>query len=462
MATLSFFQNRLGRTDGVSLEVDKWRHILRDRMGHSVYYCSGNDDVPTNYNIPELYAQHPRTWKILRNGTVAFDPAVYPSEAELELEIYNHADILEAKLLQFITEKRVNVLIPNNLCSGGYQPAAAIAFHRVIRRTGLPTIIHSHDFYFEDSGEVNATCHTVESIYHRYFPTKLPNVQHVVINRLAQGQIKQRKNIDATVVPNVFDFGQDPWVADAYNADYNAAFGIEKDDLVFLQATRILDRKGIELAIDVVAAVDTPERRKALHGTRTAAGGTFGSHSKIILLCAGIVETIGISGNYWKALKERAREKNVDLRHVGDRVKHSRGTDEQGQKVYSLWDSYVYADFVTYPSLWEGWGNQFIEAVFAKLPVLLFEYPVWVADLGQAGFDVVSLGRTVHGKDSRGLPTVEQAVIDRAADEVVAILTNPARRREIGEKNYAIGRDNYGYDTLEKLIRGFLAKAGIG
>ena len=251
MATISFFQNRLGRTDGVSLEVDKWRHILRDRMGHGVWYCSGNDDVPTNYNIPELYAQHPRTWKILRNGTVAFDPTVYGSEAELELEIYNHADVLEAKLMQFISEKRVDVLVPNNLCSGGYQPAAAIAFHRVMRKTGLPSIIHSHDFYFEDSGEVNATCHTVASIYERYFPVKLPNVQHVVINRISQGEIKRRKNIDATVVPNVFDFGQEPWVNDGYNADFRSAFGIGKNDLVFLQATRILDRKGVELGREV-------------------------------------------------------------------------------------------------------------------------------------------------------------------------------------------------------------------
>lgn len=36
MAVISFHQNRLGRTDGVSLEVDKWRAVLRDRMGHQV------------------------------------------------------------------------------------------------------------------------------------------------------------------------------------------------------------------------------------------------------------------------------------------------------------------------------------------------------------------------------------------------------------------------------------------
>jgi glycosyltransferase involved in cell wall biosynthesis len=461
MSTLSFFQNRLGRTDGVSLEVDKWKKVLTGRLGHKVWYCSGNDDVPTNYHLPELYAQHPRTWRILRNGTVEFNPADYASEEELELEIYNHADVLEAKLLQFITEKRIDVLVPNNLCSGGYQPAAAIAFHRVMRRTGLPSIIHSHDFYFEDSGEVKATCHTVASIYERYFPVKLPNVQHVVINRIAQDQIKRRKNIDATVVPNVFDFDQAPWVADQYNADFRAAFGIGPDDLVFLQATRILDRKGIELAIDAVAELQQPARRKALASAPTAGGGRFGEGSRIILLCAGIVETIGISGDYWGSLQQHAKDRRVDMRHVGERVRHSRGATADGAKVYSLWDSYVLADFVTYPSQWEGWGNQFIEAVFARLPVLLFEYPVWRSDLAEAGFDVVSLGHQIAGKDSRGLVQVAPQVLSRAADQMIAILTSPDGRAQIGQKNYAIGRQRFGLDTLETLVRQLLANAGV-
>ncbi len=456
MATFAFFQNRLGRTDGVSLEVDKWRHILRDKLGHKVRYCSGNPEVKTNYVIDELYAQHPKTWKILRNGTVEFKD--YATEQDLELDIYNHADVIEAKLLRFIEDEKIDVLVPNNLCSGGYQPAAAIAFHRVMRRTGMPSIIHSHDFYFEDSGEVRATCHTVASIYDRYFPVKLPNVRHVVINRIAQGELKRRKNIDARVVPNVFDFSQPAWVADDYNRDFRSAFHIGANDLVFLQATRILDRKGSELAIDVVSELAKPVRRKALVGVPTAAGGRFQSDSRIILLCAGIIETIGISGDYWSALQQRAQEKGVDMRHVGDDVKHSREIAPDGRKIYSLWDSYVLADFVTYPSLWEGWGNQFIEAVFARLPVVLFEYPVWRSDLQQAGFDVVSLGDRIVGRDSRGLPMVPQSALDRAADEVVAILGSPRRKQEIGERNFAIARKHYSFEALESILRDLIAE----
>ncbi len=97
---------------------------------------------------------------------------------------------------------------------------------------------------------------------------------------------------------------------------------------------------------------------------------------------------------------------------------HSRGLTPDGAKVYSLWDSYVLADVVTYPSTWEGWGNQYIEAVFAKLPVLIWEYPVWQTDLGPAGFEVVSLGRELTGKDAAGLVTVAPEKVLAAAFRV--------------------------------------------
>jgi mannosylglucosylglycerate synthase len=457
MARIAFFQNRLGRTDGVSLEVDKWRRILEERMGHTVIYCSGNDDVQGNYVIPELYALHPVTWKILRNGTVEL--VDYEDESDLERDIYEHADVIEQKLLEFIRSERIEMLIPNNLCSGGYQPAAGIAFHRVIRNTGLPAIVHSHDFYFEDSGEVDATCHTVASVYERYFPPKLPSVQHVVINRIAQREISRRKQISATVVPNVFDFGQPRWEADDYNRAFRAAFGIGSDDVVFLQATRILDRKGIELAIDLVERIGRPDLRRGLEGVRTAGGGTFAGESRLVLLCAGIVENIGISGSYWDKLRSKAERLGVDLVHVGDRVRHSRATGDGGERVFSLWDSYVWADFVTYPSQWEGWGNQFVEAVFARLPVVVFEYPVWTSDLAAAGFRVVSLGSETEGTDAAGLVTVATERIEASAREIVNLLANRRLREEVVQHNFAVAKERYSLDVLHEHIRCLLGSA---
>ena len=71
------------------------------------------------------------------------------------------------------------------------------------------------------------------------------------------------------------------------------------------------------------------------------------------------------------------------------------------KKYTRLWDAYVFADFVTYPSWWEGWGNQLLEAVRAKLPVALFEYPV-IWPTSRTGFRVISFGDQIHGRDVSG------------------------------------------------------------
>lgn len=458
MKKIAFFQNRLGRTDGVSLEVDKWRKIL-EKLGHQVYYCSGNDDVEGNYVIPELYAAHPMTSKILVNATRSFSD--YKSESEMEVEIYSHADIIEKKLFEFIEKYEIDILIPNNLCSGGFQPAAAIALHRVIRLSGLPTIIHSHDFYFESemSKEVFPTCYTAKSIYERYFPTNLPNVQHVVINKIAQTWLKENKNIEAMIVPNVFDFQQETWCLDSYNHDFRKHMNLSEHDLIFLQATRILDRKGIELAIDFVCKIqESEELKKKLNGVKTALGGTFQEGSKIVLLCAGIVETIGISGEYWHLLKEKALNSHVDLRYCGESVKHSRALSEKGEKIYSLWDTYVNSDFVTYPSLWEGWGNQLIEAIYAKLPFLVFEYPVFLSDIKEKGLSYITLGATHVVDPENGLASVDDDTLEKAANEAVNILIDVEKKNKLTESNFDIAANHYSYKELEDCIKKLLLK----
>ena len=57
MARIAFFHNQLGKTDGVSLEVDKWRDVLLG-AGHEVLYCAGNGDVDGAHCVPELMFTH--------------------------------------------------------------------------------------------------------------------------------------------------------------------------------------------------------------------------------------------------------------------------------------------------------------------------------------------------------------------------------------------------------------------
>lgn len=457
MANIGFIQHRLGRTDGVSLEVDKFRAIL-ERNGHTVHYLAGNEDVPGGQCIPEMYPFHPVTQRILMNATRELKE--YDSPEALLADVRAHADVIKPGMLRFIRENELELIFPNNLQSVGYNLPGMLALHEVICETGIRTVCHNHDFWWEDSGEVYPTGPDVVAFYEEHAPPTDENVSHIVINRLAQAELKARKGVEARVVPNVFDFTQPSWEPDEYNADFRESLGLRPHDVFFLQATRILDRKGVELAMDVLAELNRPENRAALSEGLMYNGQKFQKDSRLVLVCAGYVEGIGLSGSYEQNLVEKAKGFNVEVLWCGDRVKHGRGQDEHG-KIYSLWDAYVGADFVTYPSYWEGWGNQLIEAVFAKLPVLLFEYPVYVSDLRLADFEVVSLGETLGARDARGLVTVPPEAVQSAARGVIRYLKDSEARTQAVEHNFASAKALYSYEALEGILAAILAENGL-
>lgn len=445
MSKIAFLHNALGKTDGVSLEVDKWRTVL-EKLGHEVFYIAGNDDNERVLCIPELSFYHKQTKKEIENATVRL--VDYKNGIELISDINNSAKIIKEKLYQIIKENNIEIIIPNNLMSVGYHIAALKAIYEFIIETNIKTICHNHDFYFEDSGEVEPTCIEVADILEKLAPPNIKNVKNLVINSIAQKALFDKKHIKADIVPNVFDFEMNKWSVDDYNKTFLKDFNIAENDIIFLQATRVMDRKGIELAIDVVDSLN--ENKSKLIGKKLYNGKYINENSKIILLCAGIVESFGISSDYVNKLIKKAETKKIDIRFIGDRVAHSRNM-VNGKKIYSLWDSYVYSDFVTYPSIWEGFGNQFIEAVFAKLPIIAFEYPVYISDLKNKGFKIVSLGDK-FSRDTDNLVCVKEDILSKVSKEVISILLNSDLETNIVEDNYNIARKNYSYNSLEKLI----------
>ena len=445
MSKIAFLHNALGKTDGVSLEVDKWRTVL-EKLGHEVFYIAGNDDNERVLCIPELSFYHKQTKKEIENATVRL--VDYKNGIELISDINNSAKIIKEKLYQIIKENNIEIIIPNNLMSVGYHIAALKAIYEFIIETNIKTICHNHDFYFEDSGEVEPTCIEVADILEKLAPPNIKNVKNLVINSIAQKALFDKKHIKADIVPNIFDFEMNKWSVDDYNKTFLKDFNIAENDIIFLQATRVMDRKGIELAIDVVDSLN--ENKSKLIGKKLYNGKYINKNSKIILLCAGIVESFGISSDYVNKLIKKAETKKVDIRFIGDRVAHSRNM-VNGKKIYSLWDSYVYSDFVTYPSIWEGFGNQFIEAVFAKLPIIAFEYPAYISDLKNRGFKIVSLGDK-FSRDTDNLVCVKEDILSKVSKEVISILLNSDLETNIVEDNYNIARKNYSYNSLEKLI----------
>ncbi len=449
MSTIGIFHYKLGGTDGVSLEIDKWKRVLEE-MGHRVHLCAGDLGAVEGTLIEELYHHRPDVERLNRNTFLELSD--FAGGAEYRAEVERLASAIERQVRDFVEQKEIDSLIPQNIWSMAINPPAAIALARVMRDLQLPTLAHHHDFYWERAGRVALTCGTAIEIADKYLPPRDLLIQHVVINSLAQRELFERKGIEATVVPNVFDFDAPPWQPDDYNRDFRARIGLRENDVLILQATRIVQRKGIELAVDFVKALGSPERRACLQRHGLYDGCPFDDDSRIVLVLAGYAED-DPTGRYLNLLRRKVERAGIDVLFIGDLVGGQRQI-RGGQKIYSLWDTYVCADFVTYPSLWEGWGNQFLEALRARLPLMLFEYPVYRADIRDKGFRVVSLGSEIQGRDDLGLVRVEQPIIEAAADHGVELLTDARLRQETVEHNFRIGRQHYSL----KALRGYLTR----
>ena len=89
--TIGIFHFQVGRTDGVSLEIDKWKRILEE-MGHTVHLCAGDlghrgrRDADRG-NVPPP----PGAERLYHNTFVALDD--YDGEAAYRAELYELADV---------------------------------------------------------------------------------------------------------------------------------------------------------------------------------------------------------------------------------------------------------------------------------------------------------------------------------------------------------------------------------
>ena len=420
--------------------------------GTHVHLCAGDLGTAGGTLIEELYHHRPDAERLNHNTFVALQDYGTGREAETayRAELYGLAETIETKFRAFVADKGIDYLIPQNVWSVAASPAVAIALTRVMRDLGIPALAHNHDFYWERTAGVALTCATAIELADLYLPPRDPLARHVVINSLAQKSLAERKGIKATVVPNIFDFSAPAWGIDDYNRDFRARIGLSENDILILQATRIVERKGIELAIDFVQALGSPERRARLQEHGLFDGRSFADDGRIVLVLAGYARD-DPTGGYVQRLKQKIERAGVDALFIEDVVDAERQMRD-GQKIYSLWDTYVFADMVSYPSLWEGWGNQLLEALRARVPIMLFEYPVYEADIKDKGFQVVSLGSTIQGRDDLGLAQVAPEIIEAAADHAVALLTDAQLRQDTVAHNFRVGQQHYSLQAL----RGYL------
>ena len=404
---LGFVSTRFNGTDGVSLETRKWAEVLQ-RLGQSVFYFAGISDQPEeiSFVVPEAHFLHKDVQAI---ASISYRSSTRPPE--ITHRIHQLRSHLKEQLYKFVKKYDIELLIVENALSIPMNIPLGLALAELIAETGIPAIGHHHDFYWERK---RFLVNCIGDYLEMAFPPRLPSIHHVVINSLAGTEMGKRRGLDVTIIPNVMDFDNPPPAPDEYTESLRADLQIEPGEHFFLQPTRPLQRKGIEYAVELIRRLEVEARLVISH-----AGGDEGDE-------------------YVKHMRVIADLMNVRVNFVSDIIKTERGRTKDGRKIYTLDDVYPRADLVTYPSLLEGFGNAFLEAVYHRRPIFMNNYTIYSIDIKPKGFRAVEF---------------TGFVTEKTVKEVQKVLSDPEYAEEITEHNYALGKQFYSFSVLEQHLR---------
>lgn len=391
--------------DGVSLETLKWDEVLND-MGHHTCYLAGQLDTPVDQSMlrekfhfknPEIEHLQEKCFGNKEGRSREVTEKIRKLSREMKSDLYDFVDKFDPDIL--IAEN--SLTIPVNIPLG-------LAFTEMIAETRIPVIAHHHDFFWERDRFLR---NNVWDYLEGAFPPQFKCIEHVVINSPAGQQLAHRTGLSSTLIPNVINFSEPHPEPDDYSRDVRESFGMSEDELFVLQPTRVVPRKNIEEAIELLSYIDRPCTLLITH-----ASGDEGYE-------------------YENHLRRFADHMDVDARFEEERIAHTRGETAEGDKIYRLWDVYPHADVVTYPSVYEGFGNAFVESVYFRKPIVVNNYSVYAQDISPKGFRVVEFDGYIRNE------TVEQ---------FREVVDNEELRRNMTEDNFRLARKYYSYSRLQR------------
>jgi len=411
--SFGFVSTRLAGTDGVSLEAAKWVDLLTSK-GCQCFFMAGELDTDPNLShlVPEAFFQHQAIKEVQH--------ALFTEQKrtrELTRRIHELKETIKVGLEEFHCRFEFDIMVVQNALSIPVNIPLGLAITEFIMENEIATIAHHHDFYWE-----RQRFNSFSAIdYLRWaFPPVYPSIRHVVINSIAGAELSLRTGASWTLIPNVLDFKTLPPGIDDYTRGLRNEIGLRDGQLLVLQPTRVVSRKGIETAIELVRRLNT-----------------F-NYTLVITHKAG---DEGLE--YLRWIEDYADSMGVELRFIADRIQEKRCYDEKGRKKYTLWDVYPHADLVTYPSTYEGFGNAFVEAIYFRKPVIVNRYAIFEADIEPKGFDVIAF---------------TDFFTESTVNDIRSLLNDRQRREQMAEKNYMLGWQYFSYEMLEEKLESILAE----
>jgi glycosyltransferase involved in cell wall biosynthesis len=132
---------------------------------------------------------------------------------------------------------------------------------------------------------------------------------------------------------------------------------------------------------------------------------------------------------------------DVDVQLIDHLIGPSRGTINE-HKIYSLWDAYLNSDLITYPSLYEGFGNALLESIYVGKLTVINRYPVYNADIKPIGFEFIELDGFVN---------------EKSVQETQILLNSPDEVAKITKKNYQLAQEHFSLEVLELKLKELLS-----
>ena len=323
---------------------------LMSRAGHAVRILAARgepwtDQVPV-VHLPLIDSRHPRVLAL----KAALDRGDLPED--FEILVSEIATALRTALAG------VDVLIAHNVCSLNKNLALTAAIQRLSQEPSAPRVILWHH-------DLAWTTPRYRAELHDGYPWDLLRTdwgaRHVVVSDLRRRELAELLGISPAsikVIPNGLDRAAF-FKLSAATLTLLEQIDLSEADPILLLPVRLTPRKNIELALQVLAAL----QRTLPHATLIVTG-PLGPHN-------------AANADYFARLKNLRAELGLSAAaHFFAELNDDFLPDEV------IADFYRLADALILPSREEGFGIPLIEAAFSRLPVFCSDISP-LHDLGQ-------------------------------------------------------------------------------